>query len=326
MRSLTISLSVLSFLFTVLPFIRSPAWWIRIFDFPRVQVAVLTGISLILLFNYTDINSQPVITIFVILSATLLYQLANIVKFTPLFPVNAVRARGRENAFSIMQANVKMDNREAAKLKQLIDTHKPDIISLNETDEWWTNELADLEAAYPYSIKQPLNNTYGMMLLSKFELREKKVNFLIDKEIPSFFSTVILPSGSEFHLHCLHPVPPQPGTSTYERDTEILIVGKKIKETDKPAIVVGDLNDVAWSYTTRRFRKYSGVVDPRIGRGTFNTYNAYIPLFRYPLDHFFYSKQFGLISLNKLDAFGSDHFPMFIALNFEPALEGEQKS
>jgi hypothetical protein len=46
--------------------------------------------------------------------------------------------------------------------------------------------------------------------------------------------------------------------------------------------------------------------------------NAFAPLFRYPLDHIFYSKEFGLITLQKLEHIGSDHFPLLIRLNYEP--------
>ena len=250
MEYLTIVLSVLSSLFTVLPLIRSPAWWIRIFDFPRTQVAFLCVVSIALLLNYHDLQTPYTIVLVVMVAVALVYQTTLIIKFTPLHPVNAPAAKNTTGAFKIMQANVKMDNRQSDKLKQLIAEHQPDVISLNETDSWWEKELEDLDNLYPYSIRKPLSNTYGMMLLSKFELKKKAINFLVDEEIPSFYATVALPTGETFDLHCLHPVPPKPGTSTYERDTEILLVGKKIKTNDRPAIVVGDLNDVAWSYTT----------------------------------------------------------------------------
>lgn len=64
-------------------------------------------------------------------------------------------------------------------------------------------------------------------------------------------------------------------------------------------------------------------MDPRRGRGLYNTYNVFVPLFRYPLDHIFYSEDFGLISLKKLRSIGSDHFPMYISLTYEP---GQDKS
>jgi endonuclease/exonuclease/phosphatase (EEP) superfamily protein YafD len=116
----------------------------------------------------------------------------------------------------------------------------------------------------------------------------------------------------------VHPEPPMPGTDTYERDTELLLIGEKIRDSKNPTLVAGDLNDVAWSVTSKLFRKYSRLVDPRQGRGFFNTYSVKTPLFRYPLDHIFYSKEFGLLSLDKLEDVGSDHYPIFISLNYEP--------
>lgn len=317
MRGVTISLSLLCSLFTMLPFVRLPAWWIRIFDFPRLQIAFLCAVSLVLLFKYYSFRKLSNRILISVVAGSFLYQVSLIVKFTPLYPVDAPAARSRKSSFSIMQANVKMSNREIDRFKDLVYKYEPDIVSINETDNWWIKELAVFDSLYPYSIKKPLPNTYGMLLLSKFPLKNKAINFLVQEDIPSFFSTVVLPSGKEFDLHCLHPEPPKPGTSTYERDTEILIVGKRIRTANRPAIVVGDLNDVAWSYTTRRFTEYGEVLDPRQGRGIYNTFSAYIPLLRYPLDHFFYTRHFGLSSLEKLEAFGSDHFPMFISLTFE---------
>jgi endonuclease/exonuclease/phosphatase (EEP) superfamily protein YafD len=138
-----------------------------------------------------------------------------------------------------------------------------------------------------------------------------------------------LPSGSKIDFHGVHPEPPKPGTDTYERDTELLIIGKQIRKTKNPSIVAGDLNDVGWSVTSKLFRKYSLLVDPREGRGLYNTYNVYVPFLRYPLDHIFYSREFGLLSLKKLEDIGSDHYPLLIELNYAPDddnTEGLQKT
>ena len=164
----------------------------------------------------------------------------------------------------------------------------------------------------------PLDNTYGMMLLSKLPLTDSAVNFLVKDDIPSIFNRFTLPSGSIIDFYGVHPEPPKPGTDTYELDTELLIIGKKIRESNNPTIVAGDLNDVGWSSTSKLFRKYSGLVDPREGRGLFNTYSVSIPLLRYPLDHIFYSREFGLITLKKLEDIGSDYFPLLIGLSYEP--------
>lgn len=319
MHTLAYILGISSILFTALPFIKTKAGWIRILDFPRAQIASLCIISLGLFGWVFDFKDELVIAIMILVAGALAYQLSLIIQFTFLYPVQAVRSRqpAGENSFSIIQFNVRMENRDVDRFKKVVKKYAPDILSINEPDDWWADRIADLENIYPYSIKKPLPNTYGMILYSKFQILQQEINFLVEEDVPSFFATIKLPSGKDFDLHCLHPKPPTPGTETYERDTELIIVGNRIKKSDHPAVVVGDLNDVAWSYTSKRFQKFAEVLDPRQGRGLFNTYNVFVPLFRYPLDHFFYTKHFGLLRLRKLRAIGSDHFPMLIQLNLE---------
>jgi hypothetical protein len=45
-------------------------------------------------------------------------------------------------------------------------------------------------------------------------------------------------------------------------------------------------------------------------KGTFNTFHAKTPFFRWPLDHVFLSKEFGLVSIKVHDSVDSDHFPI----------------
>ena len=67
-------------------------------------------------------------------------------------------------------------------------------------------------------------------------------------------------------------------------------------------------------------------LDPRIGRGFFNSYNANTPLLRYPLDHVFHSDHFRLVELKRCEKVGSDHFPMLIELSYEPDAVVEQEA
>jgi hypothetical protein len=74
------------------------------------------------------------------------------------------------------------------------------------------------------------------------------------------------------------------------------------------------------------FRRISRMLDPRVGRGMYNTFNARHWFLRWPLDHVFVSDTLLLRSLKRLPAFGSDHFPICIAIDFAPAAGAVQEA
>lgn len=320
MRTLTIILCIIVLLATGLPLINSAAWWIRIFDFPRIQIAVLTLLAIILAYAYLDFKWKFKAPVLLFLIISLVYQLQFVVVYTPLYQTQAKDSSMpvEGTSLTLMVVNVRMENEDKESFHARVKKYNPDILLINEPDQRWAASIGKLDADYPYSVKYPMANTYGMIMLSKLPLTESIVNFLVKDDIPSIFTRITLPSGSIIDFYGVHPEPPMPGTDTYERDTELLIIGKKIRESKNPTIVAGDLNDVGWSDTSKLFRMYSRLVDPREGRGLYNTYSVFVPLFRYPLDHIFYSGEFGLLTLKKLEDIGSDHFPLLIGLNYEP--------
>ena len=85
-----------------------------------------------------------------------------------------------------------------------------------------------------------------------------------------------------------------------------------------PVIIGGDLNDVAWSRMTRLFLRTSGLLDPRRGRGFYNTFHADRWYMRFPLDHLFHSEHFTVSNIERLGFVGSDHFPILIDLRYAP--------
>lgn len=324
----TLTLIICSFVLiaTALPLINSGIWWIRIFDFPRIQISIVTIFAIILVLIDLDLSPVYKVGLLLSLAITLIYQIKYVIVYTPIYKTRAKKSKTKEakNSFTLLVSNVRMDNEDKIRFPALVNKIKPDLLLINEPNSAWAKALNSLDKDFPYAIKYPLENTYGMMLLSKLPLSQSKVNFLVKDNIPSIFTKITLPSGSEIDFYGIHPEPPKPGTDTYERDTELLIIGKKIKENKNPSVVAGDLNDVGWSKTSKLFRKYSELLDPREGRGPYNTYNVFVPLFRYPLDHVFYSKEFGLTSMEKLESIGSDHFPLLIGLCFEPEKDNSE--
>lgn len=82
------------------------------------------------------------------------------------------------------------------------------------------------------------------------------------------------------------------------------------QSSERPTIVMGDFNDVAWSWTTKRFKRYGELLEPRVGRGMISSFHADYPFMRLPIDQLFMTEDVGLVSFGRLENFGSDHFPI----------------
>ncbi len=300
--------------------IPSDQWWIRGADFPRLQILVVGFITFVLFLvlehPWTWFNQL----LFIGLIAALAYQLKMVLPYTFVWKNQVKQVKqdqlDPQRQISLIVSNVLTTNNQYHLLIEQIQTHQPDLVLTLETDQTWQNELSVIEADYTYRVAVPLDNLYGMHLYSKLKLSNTQVKFILSDEIPSIHTTVILRSGQPVRLYCLHPKPPSPteAKDSTLRDAELLIVGDQIKDLDESCIVMGDLNDVAWSRTTRLFQRISGLLDPRVGRHYVNTFHADYPFFRWSLDHVFHSTDFALVHMERLPHVGSDHFPVFLIL------------
>jgi endonuclease/exonuclease/phosphatase (EEP) superfamily protein YafD len=320
LRWVLFGLGGLGVLATVLPFVPSNESAIRIWDFPRFQVAVLLAAVLIATPLLLPLRDRRTLAFGAVVAAALAWQAWAIWPYTPLAPTEAKAPAGCEpdSRVTLLVANVLVENRDAAPLLALVERAGPDLVLLVETDGWWDGELEPLKETYPHAISHPRENSYGMHLFSRLETIGPQLRFLVEDDVPSIKTGLRLRSGARIDLYGLHPRPP-PLQDTEERDAELLLVGDEVRQEAAPSIVAGDLNDVAWSRTNSLFQEVSGLLDPRIGRGPYNTFNADWPLLRWPLDHVFFEESFRLLEVAVLEDVGSDHFPFFVALCHDPA-------
>jgi endonuclease/exonuclease/phosphatase (EEP) superfamily protein YafD len=317
---------------TLLPLLRQTAWWIRVFDFPRLQIVVGLLLSLPLL-QVLDTPATGLLAHFpsLLVLAAIAYQATRIWPYTPLHRKQVHDsqrvATDNGNHISLLVTNVLMYNRDASRCLGLIRQYQPDVVLAVETDDWWLSQLQGITKDYPHTCHAPLPNTYGMLVFSRLPLPEKEIQYILDPGIPSFHGRVQLPSGVSAALHFVHPKPPAPQESktSTRRDAELLLVGRAIQHHDGPTIVAGDLNDVAWSHTSELFRRLARLLDPRVGRGLLPTFHADYKLLRWPLDHVFHSAHFRLQRLERLSHMGSDHYPIYIRLSYEPQGWQEQE-
>lgn len=322
-----IILWIVSFLMIVsvfLSLVKKDFWIYKILEYPRLQKLAI--IIIVIAFWFIIWPSRPYsLAVFIGLILSAAYLVYKIWPYTIFYKKEMLLATSVdiEKSISIYSANVLQENTQYEKLMQQIRSTNPDLIFLLETNAAWEKGTAELKSDYPYTLLAPQENTYGLLFYSRFKLEDARVRYIVKNDLPSIEALLVLPSGDKVKLWGLHPEPPVPGESltSTAKDKELMKVALAVQQCPIPSIVFGDLNDVAWSHTTELFRKTSKMLDPRRGRGFYNTFSAHHWFIRFPLDYIFCSKEFGLVSMKRLPKNGSDHYAMFTKICLVPGLE-----
>nr|WP_286158981.1 endonuclease/exonuclease/phosphatase family protein [Methylobacterium sp. Leaf456] len=311
---------------SLLPLVPTNFGFVRTFDFPRLQFAIALLACIVGLLSLE--RDAGALILASAMAGALVMQASHILPFTPIWATQAKAARSCDpgERMSLLVLNVLQSNRDYGAALDLVASRSPDLVLLLETDEGWQEAMAPLRDRYPERVEQPQDNTYGLLFYSRFPLRDPTVRYLLQEDVPSLRTAIVLPDGEPVTFHGLHPRPPHPGHSSAPRDAELVMVAREVAETRGPTIVAGDLNDVAWSRTNALFQNISGLLDPRQGRGLFSTFHARYPFARWPLDHVFYSEHFLLSGMERLGDVGSDHFPIWVELCRAPHAPAKQET
>jgi endonuclease/exonuclease/phosphatase (EEP) superfamily protein YafD len=310
-------LGILIIVASLLPLLPVQHWFVRTLEFPRQHILVLNILTTFSLLTI-GVDTTPEFLLLAGLLICLFGIVYRIFPYTELSDVESEIPSPQEiqtknyKETKILGANIRAKNNHYEKFLRLVNKNNPDIILVIEATKAWQLELSCLKEEYPYSIENPQDNTYGMLLYSKYPLENTRVENLVDKNVPSFFTDLILSKNHKVHLVCLHPRPPRPKeASSVEKDGELMKVASYLENKKHKAytIVLGDLNDVAWSHTTRLFLRKSKLLDPRIGRGFFNTFPSSLSWMGFPIDHVFHGEKIAIKSIDVLEDIGSDHLP-----------------
>lgn len=301
----------------LLPLLPISHWTVRFFDFVRLQTAVIQVIIIALAFIFwKQFNVVQIIAITAI-AAVLLYQVILIRPYTPFYHRRKPKQQFHKEQLTLVTANVLQTNTNYDDFIKLIKESKPHIFITMESDQKWDDAISTAFPEYIHTVKATLDNFYGMHIYSKIPFKSADIHYLVEKDIPSIHCEINY-ANQLFNLVAIHPAPPSPteNETSKERDAELMLVGKKCRESQDATVVCGDLNDVVWSKTSRLFSKMTGYLDPRVGRGLYPSFHANYWLLRFPLDHLFYSKDLHVTQMKRLPRFGSDHFAMYYNIAF----------
>lgn len=302
---------------TLLSLIKSYYWWMRVWDFPRLAIFCLAAVVLVagVIWLAGLQRAATVLAMIGVMGA----QGWRIYPYSPFAPTEvAMTTLEQASCVKAISFNVLQTNRDYARTLAMLEREDPDILLLLETDKAWGDALAPVLDRYPHRHDALLDNLYGLIMVSRLEVQDGEVRYLVDDGTPSVFAKMKTPDGTPFQYIGLHPRPPAPGEDTEERDAEIAIAARIAAKSKLPVLAMGDFNDVAWSRTSRMFKRIGGYLDPRIGRGLYATFPAKLPMVRWPLDHLFISPEFTVGDMRVLEELGSDHLPVSATLCLAP--------
>ena len=310
MTLIILLLAVLLAAVTLAPLSGTHHWWVRMWDFPRVQIAMAQGVVIVLALAFLSGWLRWAVAAGML--ACLLPHLLRIRPFTPLHTKEMRFAASRPDGaeVTVLAANVLMENDRHDLVRGLIEKTDPDVLLLMETDQTWLEGVRAALQDYPTVLAVPQDNYYGLIFATRLPVEKAEVVFLTRDRTPSVLAELRTPSGRLFHFVGLHPQPPVPGVDTDERDTQILYAARFARRTDVPLVVMGDFNDAAWSPTSRLFKHYGRYLDPRVGRGLYASFHAKNWLVRCAIDQLFLTEDVAVVDFRLGEKTGSDHFPV----------------
>lgn len=298
---------------SLLPLIQTEWWWVRLLDFPRLPFAaglLAVGLSLIFFLRTSPGSTASTLALVAVALAVDGWVLL------PYLPTGGLRvdACPVEHQLSVMIANVQLGNRNAEPLVAAVGREEPDLFLAMETDAWWDDALKPVLASMPHALKRITGSYYGIHFYSRLPLVNDGIRHLAGQDTPSVVTGVTLRTGEVIDFVGVHPKPPQAWQSARGRDAQLYAAAAVLRDQVEPGVLAGDLNATPWEIAVERMARLSGLIDPRRGYGYVATWNAYLSWMRWPLDHVFHEGGFATVSVERLDPFGSDHFPYLVRL------------
>lgn len=311
-------------LLTVLPLVPTGKWYVRWWDFPRLQIAILLAIPLTISIGQayeSEFQWAPIVWA-LLFAAGLFWQLSHVIPFSPVWKKDVSDAIPGQANIKFMMSNLDYENSRPETVIDELRNEGADVLLLVEVDEQWVLRLTELRSEYPYRQEEVRGEGLGIAVWSKLPFKATATRHLVSDRRASLWVQLETRQGNTVNFVGLHPTPPGLLDSTGDsrrhsriRDAELILVSKEVaSRRDETWVIAGDFNDVAWSHTTRLFKRTSGLLDPRIGRGLFSTYLANVPPCRCPIDHIFVSEGFAVTSLDRKRITGSDHFAVLATL------------
>lgn len=216
-----------------------------------------------------------------------------------------------ERAIRVLSVNLSQRDFSAEELLKIIRAEAPDLLLLVELTPRSVQELEALDALYPYRIKAPSPDAFGLGLLSRYDLNDAQIFQL--GAAPAIRARLLTQEGPLvfFGVHLLSPIQ---RSHALERNAQLLTLAALRADISEPVVIAGDFNISPYSPFLADWLDATQLRDPGATRGPRFSWPAFLPILGIPIDHCVVSAHIRVNDFRRLPPFGSDHYPILAEL------------
>ena len=221
--------------------------------------------------------------------------------------------KGNGPVVRVMVSNLLASNTDYENQIAYIKSIDPDIVVFPEYTPVWGQVLEAALIEYTYKVSVPLDNPFGIAMLSKIPLLEQQILYLEHSARPSVAATVSV-GAHQVAIFGTHPPPPMTGDWYDERNRHLQKIAALSKRSARPFVVLGDLNITPWSSHFKKFLAEGGLVDSRRGNKILPTWPAFVPVLQIPIDHIIVNDAIKVNQIGTSKRLKSDHHALWADL------------
>lgn len=255
----------------------------------------------------------------------LLIVIINLLQVLPWIKFDTAQRISSKGDIKVELINVLTSNEGYKAVLDNINTFKPNVIFLEEVNSEWLNNMSALDKSYPYSIKKPRDDNFGVALYSNIPLKTKEINYLGHFDIPSI-TCIINVKNRKVRLIGIHTTPPKNQDYFINRNEMLSELSDAINKDKTPTVVIGDLNTTMYSPTYKKLIRTSKLMNPRKMFGINPSWSPkcravngisierFLKFMIIPIDQVLYTQGIKINHFKVGKSIGSDHLPIEVSL------------
>jgi endonuclease/exonuclease/phosphatase (EEP) superfamily protein YafD len=216
--------------------------------------------------------------------------------------------------FDVLNVNVNAGNSGYSAIADAIRSADAGLVAVVELTPALDRALQILSETYPHRYAAPANGNFGIGILSRYPLIDV-TEFSIGPT-RAIDAMVELPAGP-LRFIAVHLLPPMGKEMALTRNLQLDELAEYAATADEPLLLCGDFNLTSYSPYFDRFSETAELADVRLGQGTGFSWPSFLPLAGVPIDHCLIRGPLAVVSVERLDPFGSDHYPVRVSLGWQ---------